>query len=410
MSRTAAIALAFGSALLACAAPPASEEAPRAAAVRPNVVLVSIDTLRSDRLPAYGYDGVETPAIDRLAGQGVLFERAYTHVNVTLPSHASLFTGLLPSEHDLRDNAGYRLDAAARRLRAALEAIDRSLGSPAEDDPETRRRLESLGYLSGGARAADGPLPDPKSRIGVVDELARAARLGAAGELAEAESALRSVLESEPQLVLAWHELGGILERRGRPLQALDAYRRAFEVSGGDASGAGIKVAELLLRTGRVAEAREHALAVADRSPLASQVLAEAALVEGDLEEAERRLVRALAERGPRVAPLIVRAGLLNAQGRFEEALTQSDEVLAEFGDRGDRSVLARLYLHRGTALGALDRAEEAERSYRQAIGLDKELLGGYSALAFLFAVEGRAADAGRTLQEMVTVNPAQRG
>jgi tetratricopeptide (TPR) repeat protein len=97
----------------------------------------------------------------------------------------------------------------------------------------------------------------------------------------------------------------------------------------------------------------------------------------------------------------------LNAQGRFEEALAQSDEALAEFGDRRDRSVLARLYLHRGTAFGALSRPAEAEASHREAIALDRGLLGAYSSLAFLFAIEGRAAEAGRTLQEMVTVNPA---
>ena len=278
--------------------------------------------------------------------------------------------------------------AAARRMRAALEAIDRSLASPVEDDPETRRRLESLGYLSGGARAAEGPLPDPKDRIGVVEDLVRAARLAAAGELAQAESALRTVLEAEPQLIQAWHELGEILERRGHPSAALDAYRRAFEASGGDAAASGIKIAELLLRAGEVAEAREHALAVAERSPLASQILAEAALAEGDLEAAAAHLEQALAERGSRIAPLIVRTSLLNAQGRFEEALARSDEALAEFGNRRDRSVLARLYLHRGTALGALARAREAESSYQEAI-------------------EGRAAEAGRTLQEMVTVNPA---
>ncbi len=682
MSRTAAIAFACGAALLGCAAPPASDDPRALAAARPNVVLISIDTLRSDRLPAYGYDGVETPAIDRLAADGVLFERAYTHVNVTLPSHVSLFTGLLPSDHGVRDNSGYRLDeeiptlaetlrregyatggfvssyvlragngidrgfdvyddgvrfetgldfgelqrsgretlnaasrwlgeverapfflflhvyephapynppapfaerydnaydgevaaadavvgelirqleerglydeslvillsdhgeglmdhgemdhliliyrevlqvplivklpageragervasnaqlgdvaptvysrlgldqpaeffgvdlldlpgepepgaasrqivsesvyprihfgwsdlgsivegdlhfiespapelfrlsddpgernnliqeerAAARRMRGALEAVDRSLSSPVEDDPEVRRRLESLGYLSGGARAGDGPLSDPKSRIGVVEELARAARLGADGELSGAEAALRSVLETEPLLVLAWHELGEILERRGRSAAALDAYRQAFEASGGSAAASGIKVAELLLRRGRVAEAREHALAVADHSPLAPLVLAEAALVDGDLEAAAEHLERALAERGPRIAPLVVRTGLLNAQGRFEEALAQSDEALAEFGERRDRSALARLYLHRGTALGALSRPDEAEASYREAIALDRGLLGAYSSLAFLFAIEGRAADAGRTLQEMVTVNP----
>lgn len=75
------------------------------------VVVVSIDTLRADRLPVYGYGGVDTPAIDRLRADGILYERAYSHVPLTLPSHSSLLTGLLPAAHGLRDNIGYFLDA-----------------------------------------------------------------------------------------------------------------------------------------------------------------------------------------------------------------------------------------------------------------------------------------------------------
>jgi arylsulfatase A-like enzyme/Flp pilus assembly protein TadD len=74
------------------------------------IVVVSIDTLRSDRLPAYGYEEVETPAIDALRGDAILFERAYSPVPLTLPAHASLLTGLLPPDHGVRDNAGYRLE------------------------------------------------------------------------------------------------------------------------------------------------------------------------------------------------------------------------------------------------------------------------------------------------------------
>ena len=74
------------------------------------IVLVSIDTLRADRLPAYGYEGVETPAIDRLVADSVLFERAYSHSPQTLPAHVSMFTGLLPVEHGVRDNLGFAVD------------------------------------------------------------------------------------------------------------------------------------------------------------------------------------------------------------------------------------------------------------------------------------------------------------
>ena len=80
------------------------------------IILISVDTLRSDRLPAYGYEGVETPAIDRLRQDGILSERAYTHVPLTLPAHCSLLSGLLPSTHGVRDNLGYTMDASEAPL------------------------------------------------------------------------------------------------------------------------------------------------------------------------------------------------------------------------------------------------------------------------------------------------------
>ncbi|MFP3941043.1 MAG: sulfatase-like hydrolase/transferase [Thermoanaerobaculia bacterium] len=89
-----------------------------------SIVLVSVDTLRSDRLPAYGYDGVETPAFDALAAEGVVFERAYSPVPLTLPAHASLLTGLLPPDHGVRDNAGYRLADDAGPTVAELLAAE----------------------------------------------------------------------------------------------------------------------------------------------------------------------------------------------------------------------------------------------------------------------------------------------
>jgi arylsulfatase A-like enzyme len=77
------------------------------------VVIVTIDTLRADRLPAYGYKGVETPNLDALRRDAVLFQNAYSHCPLTLPSHVSLFSGLLPPAHGVRNNLGYRFDAAA---------------------------------------------------------------------------------------------------------------------------------------------------------------------------------------------------------------------------------------------------------------------------------------------------------
>lgn len=75
------------------------------------VIIISIDTLRADHLPMFGYRGVATPHLDSLRGDGVLFTSAYSHVPLTLPSHTALFTGLLPPHNGVRNNLGYVLDA-----------------------------------------------------------------------------------------------------------------------------------------------------------------------------------------------------------------------------------------------------------------------------------------------------------
>ena len=93
------------------------------------LVVVSIDTLRSVHLPAYGYRGVETPAIDGFRKDAILFEKAYTHAPLTLPAHASLFTGLLPAGHGLRDNAGYRLKAGVPTLAELLKGAGYRTGA-----------------------------------------------------------------------------------------------------------------------------------------------------------------------------------------------------------------------------------------------------------------------------------------
>jgi arylsulfatase A-like enzyme/tetratricopeptide (TPR) repeat protein len=104
-------------------ATPSSADAP--------VIVISIDTLRSDRLPAYGYEGVETPHLDRFRADSILFSRAYSHSPMTLPSHVSMLTGLAPNEHGVRNNLGYRYDADAH--------------------PPLTRALASNGYATGAA-------------------------------------------------------------------------------------------------------------------------------------------------------------------------------------------------------------------------------------------------------------------
>ncbi|MBI2212037.1 MAG: sulfatase-like hydrolase/transferase [Acidobacteria bacterium] len=85
------------------------------------VFIISIDTLRADHLPAYGYANGSTPEIDRFRKDAVLFRSAFSHVPLTLPSHASLMTGLLPYRHGVRDNVGYVLKEEQTTLAAILK-------------------------------------------------------------------------------------------------------------------------------------------------------------------------------------------------------------------------------------------------------------------------------------------------
>lgn len=98
------------------------------------VILISIDTLRADHLPAYGYDAVETPAIDALRRDAILYRNAWSHCPMTLPSHVSVLTGLLPPEHGVRNNLGYVFD-----------------GSKHVSLPKL---LKGAGYTTGGAVSA----------------------------------------------------------------------------------------------------------------------------------------------------------------------------------------------------------------------------------------------------------------
>jgi arylsulfatase A-like enzyme len=103
------------------------------------VILISIDTLRADHLPAYGYQGVETPHLDELRRDGVLFTNAYTPTPLTFPAHSSLLTGLLPAAHGVRDNVGYTLDR---------EKISSG------ELPFLPQILKEKGYATGGAVSA----------------------------------------------------------------------------------------------------------------------------------------------------------------------------------------------------------------------------------------------------------------
>jgi choline-sulfatase len=148
VGRSAAVALTV--AAVACARTPVG---------KPPVVLISVDTLRADHLPPYGYSDVATPAIDTLAHDSIRFDNAYSHVPLTLPSHAALLTGLLPYENGVRDNLGFRLAETHATLATLLRAEGYATGAAVSSYV-----LRSDRGLGSGFDHYDDRMPDNPTR------------------------------------------------------------------------------------------------------------------------------------------------------------------------------------------------------------------------------------------------------
>lgn len=87
-----------------------------------HLLLITVDTLRADAVGAYGRSPSPTPNLDRLAREGALFAKVQSHVPLTLPSHATMFTGRLPFETGVRNNGTYALPESAKTLAEYLES------------------------------------------------------------------------------------------------------------------------------------------------------------------------------------------------------------------------------------------------------------------------------------------------
>ncbi|MEM7349707.1 MAG: sulfatase-like hydrolase/transferase [Acidobacteriota bacterium] len=136
-----------------------------------NVVVVTFDTTRADHLGPYGHDGVETPTLDQLAAEGVLFEHAYTPIPITLPAHSSLMTGKVPFAHGVRDNALFTLGdeqtTLAEILRSEGYRTAAAIGAfPLLGEFGIGQGFELFDdYLSAGYEDIFGERVFPKSRL-----------------------------------------------------------------------------------------------------------------------------------------------------------------------------------------------------------------------------------------------------
>ena len=324
-----------------------------------------------------------------------------------------------PELYDLVADPAERQDVLAEERRAyaglrdGLEAYDRTLPTPGAVDPETQRQLAALGYVGGGGgAAASGDLADPKSRLGTLEELRTAFSLFSARDWGRAAEAFRRVLAENPQMLDAQESYARSLQELGRRDEALAAYKRAIEISGG-APHLAIAAGTLYLEMGRPAEARSHAGLALEADPAsANELLARAALAEGKLEEAEAAARQSVEARDSLVGPLLTLARVLRERDRYDEALELVDRAAAEHGAKtgADPEAIRGLHLLRGNLLARLGRGAEAEAAFREEVRLFPGAVQAWAELAVLYAVLGRGDEAVATLRRMVEVNDSPVG
>ena len=151
-------------------ASPEQRTAPPAAAQ--NLLLITIDTMRADRVGVYGDRSARTPMIDAIAGRGAMFTHAFAAAPITLPSHASLMTGRYPAGHGSRHN-GMRIDLAVPTLADALAHAGFTTAAFVGAFPLDRRFGLIKGFQTYGDRMPRGVVGRPANeRPGhaVVDE------------------------------------------------------------------------------------------------------------------------------------------------------------------------------------------------------------------------------------------------
>ncbi len=125
-----------------------------------NVLLITLDTTRQDHLGCYGFEQDITPNLDQLASEGILFEHATAQVPVTLPSHATILTGLDPCEHGVRNNGAFVLDDQYATVTEFLHAQGYTTGATLGAIPVARR----FG-LAQGFETYDDDFPEPATHL-----------------------------------------------------------------------------------------------------------------------------------------------------------------------------------------------------------------------------------------------------
>ena len=316
-----------------------------------------------------------------------------------------------PELYDLATDPGEKRNLRDERrrefaaLRQALAPSKRELAAPAEVDHEAAERLASLGYLSARVAPTEGPALDPKAEIGVLADLDLAHRRARESRFAEAVEAYRGVIAKQPGMVDAWEGLAYALLRHGAEEEALAAFAKAMELTGG-ADRVALALARVHLGRGEADLSRRHAeLALASSPAAANHLLAEVALAQEDLALAERH-ARAALETSPNHLPALLQlAQIAIAQERLSEAQERIAKIEAERARRDEGEPPAGFYFVKGDLAARLGDEATAVADLEREIAAHPAEPRAYTRLSVVHALAGRPREAVAVLRRLVEEN-----
>ncbi len=290
-------------------------------------------------------------------------------------------------------------------MRDEVRTHDRKLELPQNIDPEEAAKLAALGYLGSSSTSTTGELPDPKDGIADIERIAQANGLIRQGKHAEAVALLREVLGRNASFADAWTLLAKTLDDMGRSEEALEAYKKTIEAAPMLAPGTAMSMALLFQRLGRFDEAIQHADLALAAHPAARLVKAQSYLSKKDLGSAERECQLLLNDPDKREDAAVLLAQIRIAQRRFPDAITVLDGLERRAGAVG-KPVPPNFWFARGDIFARTNRVADAEQAFAREISLYPRNREAYVRLAVLQTLTGREADARRTFDTMIRLNP----
>jgi tetratricopeptide (TPR) repeat protein len=296
-------------------------------------------------------------------------------------------------------------------MKTALDGLvaGRDIDAPAAVSSEDRERLAALGYVGTQFTAkAGGPgngLPDPKDMAPVLKQYREAVTLLDQRQFAPAADKLRELLTGNPDMTDVWLQYASVLTRLGRQPEALEAYKQVVRLKPEEPSGL-LGAATTLIALGKFDEARAHAeLAIARAPASAHQTLASIALARKDYAEALKQADLAAQADPTLPMPLYVRGMTAYSQQRYAEALPLLEQAREKWAARTMQPPDLRFYI--GDSLARLERYPEAERAFKEELGLYPNSMRAHSGLAMLYATTNRPADVEKVIADLLRVSPS---